>query len=455
MGSVLIVDDQRGMCESLEMLFRIEGFLVSSTTDPYEGVRIATESKPSVLVSDMRMDGLTGLELMQRVKSQSPSTEFIIMTAYATVDDAVQAMRLGAFDYIMKPFKNEAILGKVMRAIEYSEQRRGRVVGDTCSGGIPTLIAESAAMRQGLELVGRLAPTQMSLFISGETGTGKSLLARYIHASSARADGPFVHVNCAALPESLVESEFFGHTKGAFTGATSRHQGLFQDANKGTLFLDEVGLLPISQQPKLLLALEQGEVRPVGSTRAVSVDVRVVAASNEPLTERVKAGLFRQDLYYRLAAATVCLPPLRERREDIPALAQLCLDRICTKLGRELEIDAAAMELLTGYSFPGNVRELDNIMHWAAAVAQGAMIGCADLPEVVRRHTGQAFAQEGTAAAPAAEPFADLRGMTRHVIIDCLQRHGGDLASVSRALGISRTTLWRRMKEYGLDSRNR
>jgi DNA-binding NtrC family response regulator len=454
MTSLLVVDDQAGMCESLEMLLRLEGFEVTSTTDPRVAARLMEEIRPSLVISDVRMDGLGGLELMQHARAVSPSTDFIIMTAYATVENAVQAMRLGAFDYIMKPFKNEAIIAKVRRALERAE-RPGtgsrRLAEHAARTDAQTLVCESAQMRQALELVDRLAPTTMPILITGETGTGKSVLARHIHLKSSRARGPFVHVNCAALPESLVESELFGHERGAFTGAYDRRPGLFQIAHEGTLFLDEIGLLPASQQPKLLLALEQRQIRPVGATKSIPVDVRIISASNMPLSTRIKSGEFRQELYYRLAAATLHLAPLRERREDVTALARLCLTRASQEVGRHLDIDAAALEVLAAYPFPGNVRELDNAMHWALAVAKGLSIGPGDLPEIVRH--GAAAARLAPASADAAG--GALREITRNAIVDCLAHHEGNLAEAARELGIGRTTLWRRMKEYGLDGGRR
>jgi two-component system response regulator HydG len=253
------------------------------------------------------------------------------------------------------------------------------------------------------------------------------------------------------LPESLVESELFGHERGAFTGAHDRRAGLFQNAHEGTLFLDEIGLLPASQQPKLLLALEQRQIRPVGAKGSVSVDVRIIAASNMPLPARIKSGEFRQELYYRLAAATLHLAPLRERRADIAALARLSLARASEEVGRHLDIDAAALEMLAVYPFPGNVRELDNAMHWAAAVAVGPTIGPSDLPEIVRH--GAAAARLGQRSLD--EGARGLAEITRNAIVECLAQHEGNLAEAARELGIGRTTLWRRMKEYGLDGGRR
>jgi DNA-binding NtrC family response regulator len=438
LGGVLIIDDQRDMCESLEMLFRMEGFDVTSTTQPRAGASIAADMRPDVVLTDMRMEGFDGIELLKAIKKVSPATEVIIMTAYATIDSAVQAMRLGAFDYITKPFKNEAILAKIRRATV--GQRPQREVHD---GADVVVIAESAQMRVVKELAGRLATTSMPVLITGETGTGKSLLAQQIHVQSTRSAGPFVHVNCSALPEHLIESELFGHQKGAFTGAVSKHRGLFQNADRGTIFLDEISLLPMSQQPKLLLALENRMIRPIGSEHPVPVDVRVIAATNSDLQEQVHRGAFRQDLYYRLNAATIHVPPIRERREDVVALAALALSKYGNgETGRKLGPDA--VDALLAYDFPGNAREIDNAMHWACAVATGEEVTAADLPPVIR---------SGSRRLMTADRHGEttLREVSRQAILDCVGRHDGNLARAAKELGIGRTTLWRRLKEYGMN----
>lgn len=442
MPSVLIVDDQRGMCESLQMLLRMEGFDAEFTTDAREAIARVARSQPDVIITDMRMPEVNGIELLQAVKTNSPATEVIIMTAHATVDSAVNAMKLGAFDYIMKPFKNEAILTKIRRASDKSSSERQPTVAAKGQGNPASLVAASPPMRDVLALAERLASTEMTVLITGETGTGKSAMARYMHDHSRRRTGAFVTVNCSALPDNLIESELFGHEKGAFTGAVSDHRGLFQEAAGGTIFLDEIGLLPLGQQPKLLLALEERVIRPVGSTRSVPVDVRVIAATNTNLADRVRQGEFRQDLYYRLNAATLRVPPLRERIEDIPLLCECLLAR--RRERQSLTMSAEAIAILVSYSFPGNVRELDNAMHWAAAVTTGSTVMPADLPAVVQH----CAAPEHGSADPSRNRA--LEDITREAIVAAVTRHRGNLAQATRELGIGRTTLWRRMKEYGI-----
>lgn len=444
MPSVLIIDDQRGMCESLQMLLRMEGLDAEFTTDAREAVKLALSHAPDVILTDMRMPEMSGIELLQSVKAVSPRTEVIVMTAHATVDSAVSAMKLGAFDYIMKPFKNEAILAKIRRATEAAAGRRTGSPGRASPHD--ALVAVSAPMREVLALASRLAATDMTVLVTGETGTGKSAIARYIHANSRRRNGPFVAVNCSALPENLIESELFGHEKGAFTGAVSGHRGLFQEAVGGAMFLDEIGLLPLGQQPKLLLALEERMIRPVGSTRSVPVDVRVIAATNTNLGERVRRGEFREDLFYRLNAATIRIPPLRERPEDIPALCQSLLLRQRDR--PDLEMSPEALALLQAYAFPGNVRELDNAMHWAAAVASGGVITPSDLPPVIQQCTPIDTAPRERKAETRA-----LDDITREAILESIARHAGNLTEATKELGIGRTTLWRRMKQYGIKAR--
>ncbi len=446
MPSILIVDDQRSMCESLQMLLRMEGFSAEFTTDPREAVNLAARSAPDVIVTDMRMPELSGIELLQAVKAASPRTEVIVMTAHATVDSAVSAMKLGAFDYIMKPFKNEAILAKIRRAMEKARAERQPALTSYATSQSPAPVAASAAMREVLTLAGRLAATDMAVLVTGETGTGKSAVARHIHAHSRRSKGPFVTVNCSALPENLIESELFGHEKGAFTGAVSGHRGLFKEAAGGAIFLDEIGLLPLGQQPKLLLALEERVIRPVGSARTIPVDVRVIAATNTDLGERVRHGQFREDLLYRLNAATIRIPPLRERPDDILPLCESLLSR--QQHRRDVAISAEALALLQAYSFPGNVRELDNALHWAAAVASGPTIKASDLPEIIQ----QRAPTHAIVNSRKAETRA-LDAITREAILESVARHSGNLTQATKELGIGRTTLWRRMKQYGIKAR--
>ncbi len=440
MTTILIIDDQRDMCESLAMLFRMEGYDATIATDPRKATAVVANTRPDVVLTDLRMDGMSGMDVLTDIKRAAPRTEVIIMTAFATIDTAVQAMRLGAFDYITKPFHHDAILAKIAHAIGRVDAKRGAKAGHPAP---VTIVAESEAMRNVLDLVDKLAPTSMPVLLTGETGTGKSMLAHQIHDRSPRRRAPFIHVNCSALPEALVESELFGHHKGAFTGALSSHRGLFRNADGGTLFLDEIALLPLTQQPKLLIALEEHVIRPVGSNSSERIDVRVVAATNCLLAERVATGQFRQDLFYRLNAATIHVPPLRSRREDMTALAALSLARYAPPGTKPKQLSPGARAVIERHDFPGNVRELDNAMHWAQIVAPADEIAVDDLPELLRHSAVHAESNQ--------EPQSRaLSNVTRQTILESIERNRGNLNNAAKELGIGRTTLWRRMKDYGL-----
>ena len=448
MTSVLIVDDQIGMCESLEMLLRMEGFDATHATEGGQAVDLAARLKPDVVITDMSMQPMSGIEVLAAVKSRSPLSEVIVMTAFGTIDSAVSAMRLGAFDYITKPFKNEAILAKVRRAAEKPEKGwRGHGVGIFRGDSKPEqLVAASRRMKDVLALADRLAATNMTILITGETGTGKNLVARHIHHRSPRGKGPFVNVSCAALPESLLESELFGHEKGAFTGAVHARRGLFEEAVGGTIFLDEVGLLPASQQPKLLNILEDRTIRPIGGNRNIAVDVRVVAATNAPLDERVRSGQFREDLFFRLNAANLCVPPLRERREDIPALIAHFLDINRGRSGRQVAVGDEAMERLLRHDYPGNIRELGNAIHWAAAIAATDVISASDLPAAIQPEDPRfPVRTEIKTDTPSGKTLNEI---SKDTVLECVSRHRGNMMQAAKELGIGRTTLWRRLKEY-------
>ena len=455
MTSVLIVDDQIGMCESLEMLLRMEGFDAVHATEGGQAVDLAARLKPDVVITDMSMQPMSGIDVLAAVKSRSPLTEVIVMTAYGTIDSAVSAMRLGAFDYITKPFKNEAILAKVRRAAEKPEKGwRGHGIRILRGDFKPEpLVAASSRMKDVLALADRLAATNMTILIAGETGTGKNLVARHIHHRSPRGKGPFVNVSCASLPESLLESELFGHEKGAFTGAAHARRGLFEEAVGGTIFLDEVGLLPASQQPKLLCVLEDRTIRPVGGNRNIAVDVRVVAATNETLDERVRSGRFREDLFFRLNAANLCVPPLRERREDIPALIAHFLDIHRGRSGRQVAVSDEAMDRLLHHDYPGNIRELENAIHWAAAISATDVISLNDLPAVIQSEDLRPPAR--TEDKTDTSLGKTLNEIAKETVLECVSRHHGNLMQAAKELGIGRTTLWRRLREYKeVDSRS-
>jgi DNA-binding NtrC family response regulator len=447
MNSILIIDDQPGMRRTLEILLRREGYQAVSV-ESGEGVsELLRDLQPEVVLADLKMEPLSGIDVLREAKKHSPRTAVIIMTAYGTIESAVEAMRLGAFDYITKPFKNNEIVLKVKKALEesalLSEVQRLRREVDPVFGAHP-LIAESPAMKAVLEQVQKIAPTPLTVLITGETGTGKTQIAKAIHYNSTMAKGRFISVNAAAVPEPLLESELFGHEKGAFTGAIHSRKGLFEEAHRGTLFLDEIGTLSANLQSKLLGVLQDREIRRVGANRPIAVDVRIIAATNTNLEEAVARGEFRRDLFYRLNVARVHMPPLRERREDIAPLVRYFLSALSQRMGKIYEIGPEALDLLLKHDYPGNIRELQNALEWAVAVSPGPLLRPEDLPEPIR--TGQPI----QAVPSRTQAPRTLDEHEKQLIIDTIARCRGNLAEAAKILNIGRTTLWRKMREYGI-----
>jgi two-component system, NtrC family, response regulator HydG len=440
-----VVDDDDAVRESTERILRAAGYMVESAPGGEEGFSLARQGAFDVILSDMRMPGLSGLDLLHRLRASRVDSAFIIMTAFGTVDTAVEAMKLGAVDFVQKPFFREELLMRVRAAGERRQLARQvdllqRHIRPAAS--VETLIGTSAAMSQVKEWIRRAAPAPGTVLITGETGTGKELAARAIHACSARVDRPFVALNCAALTESLLENELFGHGKGAFTGAAAPRPGLIEHASGGTLFLDEIGTMSKGLQSKLLRALESGEVRRIGENDSRRVDVRFVAATNVDLKAAIDSGEFRSDLYYRLNVHRVHMPPLRERDGDLRLLADYFLARFGRDAGVE-RCNDAAWALLAAYDYPGNVRELEHIIQRAVAIAQGPELQPGDLSEEVVAPRPSAPAPEGTVAA--ARERAD-----KETIVATLARHGGEIGAAARELQVSRTTMWRLMKKYGI-----
>ncbi|MGA8893563.1 MAG: sigma-54 dependent transcriptional regulator, partial [Anaeromyxobacteraceae bacterium] len=361
MARILVVDDELSMREFLQILLSKQGHAVATAGDVQGGLERFRETEPDLVVSDLRLGRESGLDLLRAVKGESPRTEVVMVTAFATTENAVQAMKLGAYDYVLKPFKVEELCLVVEKALEHralvAENRLLRhQVGARRAGG-EEILGESPPIREVSQLVEKLAPTRTTVLVTGESGTGKEVVARSIHARSDRRDQPFVAINCGAIPEGLIESELFGHEKGSFTGATDAKPGLFEVAGSGTLFLDEVGELPLPVQVKLLRALQERRIRRVGGNADIAVSARIIAATNRDLEAEVKAGRFREDLYYRLNVIQLRMPPLRERRGDIPAFLDFFLRRFTAELGRsEAAFSADAVELLLAWSWPGNVR---------------------------------------------------------------------------------------------------
>jgi DNA-binding NtrC family response regulator len=401
------------------------------------------------IVTDLRMPGIDGLEGLRRFKQQVPGIPVILVTAFATVETAVEAMKAGAFDYLKKPFEPEELELVVARAVEHARlvKENQRLRAELKGGaGVHGIVGRSQAMKDVTSVLSRIAGSDVPILIEGESGTGKDLLARAAHAMSARAAGPYVALNMSAIPENLAEAELFGHEKGAFTGAEQAREGFFAEAEGGTLFLDEIGLLPPALQPKLLRVLQDGEYIPVGSRKARKANVRVVAATNEDLARRVKEGKFREDLWFRLRVVPVRLPPLRERREDIPALVEHFVEKHALRLGRPpLLPDAAALRALLDHPWPGNIRELEHAVERGLLLAQGSAITLADLPPELT-------------PAPAADGGADDGGRYRRArdawerrwFEDLLREAGGNVTRAAELASLHRSTLYEKLARYGL-----
>ena len=446
--TVLVVDDDPGHLESVLRILEREGLRVLSAPSGENALETLRNEEIRVVVTDLMMPGMSGVALLRAAKAIAPHVEVVLMTAYGTVEAAVEAMKEGADDFLTKPLRRHQLVRTVKKALEkyrlLEENRRLRekVAQLSKVGG---LVGSSPAFRSAMETVRQAAASNATILLLGESGTGKELVARAIHELSPRASGPFVPIDCAAIPESLLESELFGHEAGAFPGATRRKEGRFEKADRGTLFLDEVGEMSPAVQAKLLRAIQEGEFVRVGGTQPVRVDVRIVAATNRDLQQEVREGRFREDLYYRLHVVQIRLPPLRERHGDVPLLAAHFLRRFSEENRREFEgFSPEALRALEAYSWPGNVRELENAIERAVVLARGSRIELEDLPETVR----EAVRQEGATPSDRAIviPFGTpMEEIERRVIEETLRRTGGDKALAARILGVSTRTIYRKI----------
>jgi two-component system response regulator HydG len=457
---ILLVDDESGILETLKILFRGEGYDVSVAQSGKEAIEILAESPPDIVLSDIRMPGTTGLEVLQNARDTDPDIAVILMTAQASLQSAVRAVNEGAFYYLQKPFANDELLAICRRAaearllkVENQDLKREIRRRTHKEGSRP--IGACQPFTEILNLAETVAPTESTVLLSGESGTGKEVLARYIHQLSERADGPFHSVNCGALPESLLESELFGHVKGSFTGAVRDKVGRLVAAKGGSFFLDEIGEMSPALQVKLLRALQEREVIPVGATEPVPVDVRIIAATNRELEEEIRRGTFRSDLYYRLNVIALHLPPLRERRDDIPLLARHFLDRLAQRsLGRDeggedgsaLELGEGSLAVLTEYDWPGNVRELENALERAAVVCRKGVIEADDLPERVRA------APEPRLVSDTLPPNPSMEIIEQAYIQWVLKAEEGNKTRAAEVLGIDPSTLYRKLNRYGIDA---
>jgi two-component system response regulator HydG len=446
---VLIVDDEASNLDSLGRIFEREGWRVARAASGAAALDTLRRERAQVVVTDLMMPGMSGEELLRAIKTLAPETEVVLMTAYGTVEAAVAAMKQGAYDFITKPVKRHAIVKSVRQALEkaslVAENRALKARLAELAPGIGGLVGDAPAFRAVLETLRQAAPTSATVLLAGESGTGKELAARLVHDLSARAAGPFVPINCAAIPEGLLESELFGHEKGAFTGASARKDGRFERAHGGTLFLDEIGEMSPAVQVKLLRFLQDGVLERVGGTEPLRVDVRVVAATNKDLAAEVKAGRFREDLFYRLDVVSVRLPPLRDRREDILALASFFLRRTAEGLPKHVTgFSAPAAAALEAYRWPGNVRELQHAVERAVILSRGEVLELSDLPDAVR--AAGVRPGEAPAGAPLVIPLGTpMEEVERMVIRRTLEETKGDKNLAAQILGIAARTIYRKL----------
>jgi len=445
--AVLVIDDEQGILESLRILLKREGYDVETVQGGKAGLEALQRGRPDVVLADIRMPQVSGLDILAAAREQDPEMPVILMTAQASLQTAVQAVNQGAFQYIQKPFPNDYLLEICRRAVEHRRIRFENQNLHPPAAGAPGVvdrpIGRSKPFLDVVRLAEQVAPTESTVLILGESGTGKEIVAHYIHERSVRHGGPFLSLNCGALPESLLESELFGHVKGSFTGAVRDKVGLFAAARGGTFFLDEIAELTPATQVKLLRVLQEREALPVGAIEPIPVDVRVIAATNRDLEEEIRRGAFRSDLYYRLNVISLRLPPLRERLEDIPVLTEHFLQRLAEQRGQPARrVDAAAMDVIRGYDWPGNVRELENALEHAVTLSRDETIDVSALPERITTPRAQPLVQERSPGNPT------LDAIERAYILWVLQAEGGNKTRAAEVLGIDPSTLYRKLARY-------
>lgn len=445
---MLIVDDEANARAALSEILREEGYETETAADGFKALGRLANFTPDLILTDLKMPGLDGIGLLREARTAAPSAALVVMTAFGTIDSAVEAMKLGAENYLTKPLDPKSTLAVVERAVEKARLMhensllRDRLRERNAHGHV---IAEHASMRALLDTVTQVAPSRSSVLIVGESGTGKELIAAALHNASTRASAPFVRLNCAALAESLLESELFGHERGSFTGAVGRREGRFKQADGGSLFLDEVSEIPTATQVKLLRFLQEREFERVGGNETLKVDVRIIAATNRDLAERVRSGHFREDLFYRLNVIRLDIPPLRDRRSDIPLLAGFFLRRYARENGRDISgFTEDALQRLLNYAWPGNVRELEHAIERGVVLARGTRIEAENLPAPL---SPPSKTQEGDARPPI--PGSTISDLERHAILETLKAAGGSTSKAAKILGISPRKIQYKLHEYG------
>ena len=446
--SVLVVDDESGILDTLRILLRNEGFEVTTAQGGKAGLEQIRAGVHDLILSDVRMPQVTGLDILNAAREQDPMTPVILMTAQASLQSAIQAVNSGAFYYIQKPFSNDELVTILRRACEFRQVRvenkqLKQEIRRRDKTAVTRPIGKSKRFLELLKLAEHVSPTESTVLIQGESGTGKEVVARYIHNLSNRADGPFLSINCGAIPENLLESELFGHVKGSFTGAVRDKQGLFAAARGGSFFLDEVGEMPPSLQVKLLRVLQEREAIPVGATEAIPVDVRIIAATNRDLEEEIRRGNFRSDLFYRLNVIALNLPTLRERRDDLLLLLEAFLQTMAQESGTEPKaLSSEALDAVMVYEWPGNVRELENALEHAVVLSRGNLIEAGALPERITRRRKEPLVAERSYRNPTLEVIE------RAYIMWVLQAEGGNKTRAAEVLGIDPSTLYRKLSRY-------
>ncbi len=468
MAQILIIDDHDSMREGLELLLRKRGHKTLSAENGARGVELLAENGADLVITDLKMAHMDGLQVLQAVQDDHPDTDVLVITAYGTIEKAVEAMKLGASDFLTKPFSSEEFGVKVDRLVQTMEEKerlrrenRSLRVENTLlkegleSGDEPRygeIVGESSSMQDVFRWIDRVARSESTVMIYGESGTGKELVARAIHAGSARGEGPFVRVNCGALSDSLLDSELFGHEKGAFTGAERRRRGRFELANGGTLFLDEVATVAPQTQVRLLRVLQERELERVGGEETIPVDVRIIAATNQPVSRLLDGSAFREDLFYRLHVVPLTLPPLRERKDDIPILARHFVEKLRERTCSGVSsIGERAMARLGEYLWPGNVRELENVIERALVLADGEVLSLADLPPL---ETGDlpVGVQQGPEFSPSGMDLTEVvEGMEERLLRQALDRAEGVKAEAARLLGLKPSALYYKLEKYGIE----
>lgn len=451
MARIMIIDDEPAMVDVISTICRDRGHEPIPCGSGVKAIESLSTVAPELVICDMKMEKVGGFDVLKECRETLPQTPFIMITAYKSVETAVEALKLGCFDYIVKPFKIDELQLTMQRALEYqSDKREIRNLREVVKEKYKpqNIIGTSESMQQIYNLLAKIADTDSTILIQGESGTGKELVARALHFNSSREHQPFVAINCSALPENLLESELFGHKKGAFTGAVQDKEGLFEEAQGGTIFLDEVNSMAQALQTKLLRVLQERQIRRVGDTKSTPINVRVLAATNESLLDKTREGAFREDLYYRLAVIPIEMPALRERTEDIPLLVQHFIQKNAAHTGSEPKrIDPKALDVLGRYRWPGNVRELENAIERACALCEEGLIQVADLPPHVVRQANAPLPEENTGGLPVGDTLDEyIREQERQYIEATIKFNGGSREKAAKMLGISMATLYRKLE---------